>query len=161
MTDDRIEDRRLDEAADLRVCLARDAIAAFRVQDLSFPTCDSAGDPAIPQVTLEDVTAPRALAARHGFKGLGVPPEMMSTTSPCSPGGLAGFHRSKRQPLPGTQRLWEGVWFLSRAVIAFRAIQNWDESKSEGEEETDSSVLDWQAPGCLRLTPTRPPRLRP
>ena len=57
-------------------------------------------------------------------------------------GGLAGFHPSKRQPLPGTQKLWEGVRFLSHAVIAIRAMQDWDGSESEGEEETDSSVLD-------------------
>ncbi|MCY4319777.1 MAG: hypothetical protein OXE76_11470, partial [Alphaproteobacteria bacterium] len=57
-------------------------------------------------------------------------------------GGLAGFHPSKRQPLPGTQKLWEGVRFLSHAVIAIQAMQNWDRSKSQGEEKTDSSVLD-------------------
>ncbi|MDE0523616.1 MAG: hypothetical protein OXH79_16835 [Boseongicola sp.] len=39
-------------------------------------------------------------------------------------------------------RLWEGVRFLSHAVIAIRAMQERDGSKSEGEEETDSSVLD-------------------
>ena len=41
-------------------------------------------------------------------------------------GGLAGFHPSKRQPLPGTQKLWEGVKFLSQAVIAIRAMQEWN-----------------------------------
>ena len=30
--------------------------------------------------------------------------------------GLAGFHPSKCQPLPGTQKLWEGVRFLSNAA---------------------------------------------
>ncbi len=38
-------------------------------------------------------------------------------------GGLAGIHPSKRQPLPGTQKLWEGVRFLSQAVISIRAMQ--------------------------------------
>ncbi len=57
-------------------------------------------------------------------------------------GGLAGFHPSKRQPLPGTRKLREGVRILSRAVIAIRAMQDRDKSKSQGEEKTDSSVLD-------------------
>ena len=57
-------------------------------------------------------------------------------------GGLAGFHLSKRQPLPGTQKLWEGARLLSHAVIAIRAMQDWDGSQSEGEEDTDSSAID-------------------
>ncbi len=40
-------------------------------------------------------------------------------------GGLAGFHPSKRQPLPGTQKLREGVKFLSHAVITIQAMQEW------------------------------------
>ena len=38
-------------------------------------------------------------------------------------GDLAGFHPSKRQPLPGTRKLWESVEFLSQAVIAIGAMQ--------------------------------------
>ncbi len=41
-------------------------------------------------------------------------------------GDLAGFHPSKRQPLPGMQKLWEGVKFLSHAVIAIPAMQEWN-----------------------------------
>ncbi len=52
-------------------------------------------------------------------------------------GGLAGFHPSKRQPLPGTQRLWEGVRFLSRAVIAIQAREERDR-KTEKETRTRS-----------------------
>ncbi|MDE0521414.1 MAG: hypothetical protein OXH79_05605 [Boseongicola sp.] len=103
MTDHRIEDRRLDEAADLRVCLAFDTIAAFRVQDLSVLTCDSAVDPAIPHVALEDVTAPRVLAAWHGFKGLGVPPEMGVTATQRGSTVLHGRPESER-PLTGSLR---------------------------------------------------------
>ena len=46
----------------------------------------------------------------------------------------------KSEPLPGTQKLWEGVRFLSHAVIALWAIQEWDRNQSEGEKDTDSSV---------------------
>ncbi len=62
----RIEDRRLDAACDLRKCLAFDAVTAFRVRDLSLPARERPDDPAAWHVTRQDVTALRALAARHG-----------------------------------------------------------------------------------------------
>ena len=49
------------------------------------------------------------------------------------------FHPSKRQPLPRTQKLREGIRVLSSAVIAMR---DRDGSRYQGEESTDSSVLD-------------------
>ncbi len=60
-------------------------------------------------------------------------------------GGLAGFHPSKRQKLPGTQKLREGVRFLSNAVIAMRAMQDRDRDRDGSEMEgefTESSVID-------------------
>ena len=56
-------------------------------------------------------------------------------------GGLAGFHPSKRQPLPGTQKLWEGIRILLHAVITIQARQNWNGSEWIG-EDMDSSVMD-------------------
>ncbi len=44
--------------------------------------------------------------------------------------------------LPGTQKLWEGVRFLSQAVIGIRAKEGWDENHSEGDEDTELSMLD-------------------
>ena len=38
-------------------------------------------------------------------------------------GGLAGFHPSKRKPLPGTRNLWESVKILSHTVIGIQAMQ--------------------------------------
>ncbi len=139
----RIEDRRLDEADDLRKCLAFDAITAFRVWDLSLLARERPDDPAGRHVAREDVTALCALAAHHGFKVPRGPPDMTIARFVVLTGGLAGFHPSKRQPLPGTQKLWEGVRFLSNAVIGIRAMQdwNWDGSETEG-EFTESSVLD-------------------
>jgi len=34
--------------------------------------------------------------------------------------GLAGFHPSKRPPLPGTEKLWQGVRTLAESVLAIR-----------------------------------------
>jgi len=56
-------------------------------------------------------------------------------------GGLAGFHPSRRQPLPGTQKPWEGVRFLSGAVTAIRAMRDREGSETEG-KDTESSVMD-------------------
>ena len=55
-------------------------------------------------------------------------------------GGLAGFHPSRRQPLPGTQKLWEGIRFLSNSVIAIRVMQEWNRN-AEREKKRESSVL--------------------
>ena len=83
-----------------------------------------------------------ALAAHHGFKVPRGPPDMTIAGFVVLAGGLAGFHPSKRQPLPGTQKLWEGVRILSLTVIGTRAMHDWDGNWPEGEEDTDSSVLD-------------------
>ncbi len=57
--------------------------------------------------------------------------------------GLAGFHPSKRRPLPGTRKLREGVRFLSHAVIVMQAMQDRDRDGSETEgEDAESSVMD-------------------
>ena len=122
----RIEDRRLDEADDLRKCLAFDAITAFRVWDLSILARERPNDPANRHVTEDDIEALRALASHYGFKVPRGPPEMTIAGFVVLTGGLAGFHPSKRQPLPGTQKLWEGVKFLSHAVIAIQAMQKWN-----------------------------------
>ncbi len=56
-------------------------------------------------------------------------------------GGLAGFHPLRRQPLPGTQKLREGIRFLSGAVIAIQAMRDRERNGTEG-EDTESSVID-------------------
>jgi len=138
----RTGDRRLDHADDLSGCLAFDAITAFRVRDLSLLARGRPDDPATWHVTRQDITALRALAAHHGFRVARGPPDMTVAGLVPPTGGLAGFHPLRRQPLPGTRKLREGVRLLSHAVIAIRAMQDWDMSGSQGEEETDLSVMD-------------------
>ena len=129
----RIEDRRLVEADDLRKC--RD----HRVPGLGpLPTrTREAGRPG--QSTCHrgrHIRALCALAAHYGFKAPRGPPEMTIAGFVVLTGGLAGFHPSKRQPLPGTRKLWEGVRFLSNAVIAIQAMQEW--TGQTGKEKTRS-----------------------
>ncbi len=137
----RMEDRRLDAADDLRKCLAFDAITAFRVWDLSLLARERPDDPATMHVTLQDVPALLALARRHGFRAPRGPPDLTIAGFAVTAAGLAGFHPSKRQPLPGTQKLWEGVKLLSYAVIAIQAMREWDGTRTEG-KDTDLSVMD-------------------
>ena len=137
----RIEDRRLDEADDLRKCLAFDAITAFRVWDLSLLARERPDDPAGQHVTGDDIRALCALASHYGFKVPRGPPEMTIAGFVVLTGGLAGFHPSKRQPLPGTQKLWEGVKFLSTAVISIQAMQEWGRKNRKG-ENPELSVIN-------------------
>ncbi len=130
----RIEDRRLDHADDLRKCLAFDAITAFRVWDLSLLARERPDDPATMHVTLPDVSALLALARHHGFRAPRGPPDLTIAGFAVLTAGLAGFHPSKRQPLPGTQKLWEGVKLLSYAVIAIQAMEEWGGGGKKGTE---------------------------
>ena len=100
----RIEDRRLDEADDLRKCLAFDAITAFRVRDLSILARERPNDPASRHVTEGDIQALCALASHHGFKVPQGPPEMTIAGFVVPTGGLAGFHprSASRYPAPGS-----------------------------------------------------------
>ena len=138
----RIEDRRLDEADDLRKCLAFDAVTAFKVWDLTHLARTRPDDPAIWHVTVDTIETLRALAAHDGFNVARGPPNTMTIARfVVLTAGLAGFHPSKRQPLPGTAKLWEGVRFLYQGVKAIQAMKGWEENKTE-EENRDSSMLD-------------------
>ena len=39
--------------------------------------------------------------------------------------GLAGFHASKRQPLPGTRKLWQGLKILWYGINTVQAQRTW------------------------------------
>ncbi len=121
-TGTRIEDRHLDQAADPEKCLAFDAITAFRVRDLS------------------ELARGRPACRRGGYQGTQCPGLPSWLQGPrAAIGGPAGFHPTKRQPLPGTQKLREGVKYLSHAVTGIRAMQERDRREQKG-EDAESSV---------------------
>ena len=134
----RVEDCRLNHANDLRKCLAFDAITAFRVWDHSLLCRERPQDPASRHATGDTI---RALAAHYHLKPPRGPPHMTIADFVVLTAGLAGFHPSKRQPLPGTQKLWEGVKFLSHVVIGIHAMQKWDKN-AEINTRPESSVID-------------------
>ena len=47
--------------------------------------------------------------------------------------GLAGFHASKRQPIPGTQKLWQGLKILWYGVNTLQAHRKWKRKISMNE----------------------------
>ena len=124
-TGTRIEDRRLDEADDLKKCLAFDAITAFRVWDLTWLARTRANDPAHEYVPPHDIEMLCALTRFYQLKSVRGPPgpDMDIEKFVILTAGLAGFHPSKRQPLPGTQKLWEGSQILTQSVTGYQAIK--------------------------------------
>ena len=104
----RIGDRKLDEADGPRKCLALNAITAFRVRDLTFLARERPDDPARMYVEPDGTGVLFALAASLGPTPPRGPPDLDVGTLPVLTAGLAGFHLSKRQPMPGNRKLWQG-----------------------------------------------------
>ena len=110
-------------------CLAFDATAAFRVRDPALLARERPDDLARRHVAREDIEMVCALAARRGFKVPRGPPDMDVRTFVALAAGQAGFHPSKRQPLPGTQKVWEGTNILWNAVIGHKAMSKWKKDR--------------------------------
>ena len=106
----RVEERRFDHAEDLRKCLAFDAATACRVFDIARAAKETPDAPAVDTVP-ED--APRTL--KRALRSRGVrpkaPPDPTIRESAVELGRIAGFQPSKRQPLPGIQKLWS-AWTI-------------------------------------------------
>ena len=106
----RVEERRFDHAEDLRKCLAFDAATACRVFDIARAAKETPDAPAVDTVP-ED--APRIL--KRALRSRGVrpkaPPDPTIREFTVELGRIAGFQPSKRQPLPGIQKLWS-AWTI-------------------------------------------------
>ena len=116
----RIEERRLDHADDLRKCLAFDAITAWRVFDLDRLARAEPDRPAIRVLTREEIETLDLLLedlGSHARKHQTPDPERQTIRQTViNIGRLAGFQPSKRQPLPGNIKLWQGYVLLKPAV---------------------------------------------
>ena len=120
----RIGDRRLDEADDLRKCLALNAITAFRVRNLTFLARERPDDPARMYAGPDEIAVLLALAASLGPTPPRGPPAPDVGTFVVLTAGLAGFHPSKRQPMPGNRKLWQGMVALSGGVMGYQAMRD-------------------------------------
>ncbi len=125
----RIQDRQLNEPDDLRKCVAFDAITAFRVWDLTWLARNRPDELAIQYLQREEIEVLLLLAKSYAFKIPRGPPTM--ATFVVLTGGLAGFHPSKRQPLPGVKKLWEGLLDLNTSVYAVQALRNHQDESGE------------------------------
>ena len=113
-TGTRVEDRRLDDADDLRKCLVFDAITACHIHDLNFMARTSPQTPADEVVEQDMVftnTSTSSASCAPGHR-----PDIRTFVA--DPAKVAGFDPTKRQPLPGTSKLWE-AWMHFRAALIY------------------------------------------
>ena len=121
-TGTRVEDRRLDHADDLRKCLAFDSVTAWRVMDLERRARDTPDTPAT-ELFSEHEIGVLYILLRH-YHVIRAPPESTPDIRAfvVDLARLVGFIPSKRQPLPGTQKLWEGWRKYSISLGAMNAL---------------------------------------
>ena len=113
-----LQDRRLDQAEDL----AFDAITAIRVWELSRLAHEYPKDLAQQHESPMMLTVLCSVSRWSHLKVPRGPPEDMTMAEfIVLVAGLAGFHPSKRQPLPGTQKLWEGLLLLNNYILGAKA----------------------------------------
>ena len=129
----RVEERRFDHAEDLRKCLAFDAATACRVFDIARAARETPDAPAVDTVP-ED--APRILKRVLRINGVRpkAPPDPTVRESAVELGRLAGFQPSKRQPLPGIQKLWSAWTIFAPAMLLYRDFKTYgtDDESSVG-----------------------------
>ena len=103
----RVEDRKLDHAEDLRKCLAFDAVTAWRVMDLERRARDTPDMPALIMFSEHEINV-LYVWLKHR-RVIRAPPETPPDirTFVVDLARLAGFRPSKRQPLPGTEKIWQ------------------------------------------------------
>ncbi len=109
----------------MKTCLAFDAITAFQAWDLALLAREKPDDPAWRHVAQDDIYTVCFLAEDRGFKVPRRPPDMDIRTFVVLAAGLAEFHTSKRQPLPGTRKLWQGLKILWYGVNTLQAHRKW------------------------------------
>ncbi len=132
----RIEDRRLNPADDLRKCLAFDAITACRVLTVEHLARSEPDTPASGIVHRDEITVLALHKTGRPRTPRGPPdPEPTLEAFAVEVARLAGFLPRKRQPLPGTEKLWQGYKLLLNFVEHHRTMRKLDMLK-----EMDSTV---------------------
>ena len=123
---ERIVDRRLRDAQALGKCLAFDAITAWRVFSLERYARDAPETPAEEVLTADELAVIEQVAEAEQVR----PPRERG--QPVGPGirnwvvllaRIAGWHPSKRQPLPGNEVLWRAYRQLQMMVRYRQAVR--------------------------------------
>ena len=121
----RIGDRRPAGAGGLGGRLAFDAVTAVRAAGLTVPARERPGIPAAEALPQEGIDLLRTLLEARGHREVdrtpgGKPPGIRAAVIDL--GRPVGARPSKRQPLPGAEKVWQGLERLSRAVQAPDAL---------------------------------------
>ena len=121
----RIEDRKLDDADDLRKCLAFDAITAVHVFNLERMARDQPETSADAVVTEDHIAALYIHLQYHAIIPARPPPGTVPDirTFAVDLARLAGFHPRKQQPLPGTKKIWRAYVILAHSIPVYRAMK--------------------------------------
>ena len=121
----RIEDRRLDEADDLRRCLAFDAVIAWRVFDIHKAARAEPERPALDFFEADELQALYIGMKAYNFTKVRAPPfdTLNIRDAAIDIGRYVGFIPSRRQPLPGTEKLRKGMKYLLQATQIYRATR--------------------------------------
>ena len=111
-----INDRRLDHADDLRKCLAFDAVTACTVMTMGRLARSEPQTPARQGFHTDEIYVLAAHMSMPNHRKHHGPPDHGQTMDDfvVKTARLAGFIPSKRQPLPGSIKLWEGYLYLRR-----------------------------------------------
>ena len=121
----RVEDRRLDEADDLRKCLAFDAVLGWRVFDIQRAAKAKPCRPALDFFDEDESAALYIGMEDCGFRNARAPPfdGCAIREAAVDVGRFVGFIPSRRQPLPGTEKSGTGMNCLLQATAIYRAIK--------------------------------------
>ncbi len=124
----RIRDRRLDDADDLRKCLAFDAVTACTVRSIERLARSEPETPARTVVHEDEITVLAVHMSKPNHRKQRGPPDPDQNIADfaVNVARVAGFIPTRRQPMPGTQKLWEGYMFLSLFVENYRAMRDYE-----------------------------------
>ena len=122
----RIEDRRLNAADDLRRCLAFDAIMAWRVFDIQRAARAEPDRPALDFFDEDELIALYSdMKHRYKFTDTRAPPfdDLTMRQAAIDVGRYVGFIPSRRQPLPGTEKIRKGMKYMLITAAAYRSFK--------------------------------------
>ena len=126
-TGTRLMDRQLDTADDLRKCLVFDAITACHVHDLNFMARTEPGTPASSVIDPDMIECLyiflRLLGIRRISRAPPDPEHLTIRTFVIDLANAAGFDSTKRQPLPGTRKLWEAWSRFQPAWVQYQGMK--------------------------------------
>lgn len=124
----RLQQRQFDQADDLLKCMAFDAITAWRVFDLQrMAKCQP--HRLACEVMSEDQIRVQYVLLHHlnqRCHPIRPPPHLTVRQLVVDLGRLAGFRPSRKQPVPGTKKLWQAAQNLMDSMTMFEALQQGD-----------------------------------